>query len=407
MRRTNFAGGVVVLLTTMCASSVRRGHAFATFPLPVAGTRVAHPRSVAARRHLVPLPSVDDLDVVVRTTTSSTVLPDFAASLGIVLPQTAPLYSSSKYLFMLPTATLVSTSCQLAGIGGAALFSPLFLLVFPLFDGLELASPSQAVASALLTEVFGFASGLSGYARRGLVDWTVAGRLVVVSVPSALVGARSAGALADDALLLRVLYAALMLGLAVFLTVAPRPDALVRANDDDMDEECVLPDDGDGLRTLTTADGTSYTYRKDGTDGLRGVGATTAGAALTGLLGVGVGEVVLPQLVRGRCMPLPVAAGTSVAVVVATALTAAVVQFAALASTLSAASLDGCNDVSAFLSVVPWDLVQYTIPGVLLGGQLAPLLASQGRFDDEQIERFAATLFAIVGVAFAVKAATG
>ena len=31
-------------------------------------------------------------------------------------------------------------------------------------------------------------------------------------------------------------------------------------------------------------------------------------ARATGLLGVGVGEVVLPQLVRSCCMPLPLAA---------------------------------------------------------------------------------------------------
>ena len=41
---------------------------------------------------------------------------------------------------------------------------------------------------------------------------------------------------------------------------------------------------------------------------------TDVGGFLTGLLGVGIGETVLPQLVRGCCMPVPLAAGTSVAV---------------------------------------------------------------------------------------------
>ena len=56
---------------------------------------------------------------------------------------------------------------------------------------------------------------------------------------------------------------------------------------------------------------------------------------------------------------------------------------------------------------MPWNLVEYTVPGVLLGGQLAPFLASRGSFSDEDIEKFAATLFAVVGAAFATKAATG
>ena len=76
-----------------------------------------------------------------------------------------------QYAFMLPASTAVATSCQLAGIGGAALFSPIFLLIFPLLGPeYPLSSPAQAIASALLTEVFGFSSGLSGYARRGLVE---------------------------------------------------------------------------------------------------------------------------------------------------------------------------------------------------------------------------------------------
>ena len=101
---------------------------------------------------------------------------------------------------------------------------------------------------------------------------------------------------------------------------------------------------------------------------------------------VGVGEVVLPQLSRDR--PLPQAAGTSVAVVAGTAAAAAVTQVAELDA-----------------SEVPWELVRYTIPGVILGGQIAPRLA--GRLDDRQIERAAAALFAVVGAAFALKAATG
>ena len=124
--------------------------------------------------------------------------------------------------------------------------------------------------------------------------------------------------------------------------------------------------------------------RKDPRIGCRA--ATAGGAFLTGLLGVGVGEVVLPQLSRDR--PLPQAAGTSVAVVAGTAAAAAVTQLAELDA-----------------SEVPWELVRYTIPGVILGGQIAPRLA--GRLDDRQIERAAAALFAVVGAAFALKAATG
>ena len=282
-----------------------------------------------------------------------------------------PAAAVADYSFMLPASTAVATCCQLCGIGGAALFSPIFLLVrvrrplslrwrgvrkhrraqvFPLLGpDYPLDSAAAAVASALLTETFGFASGLVGYARRDLVDWAVAREILAVSVPGALVGAVCAPSLAGDAQLLRAVYALLMLSLATDLARRDR----------------AAPPAGDKL-----ADGA----------------ATAGGAFLTGLLGVGVGEVVLPQLSRDR--PLPQAAGTSVAVVAGTAAAAAVTQVAELDATQ-----------------VPWELVRYTIPGVILGGQIAPRLA--GRLDDRQIERAAAALFAVVGAAFALKAATG
>lgn len=289
-------------------------------------------------------------------------------------------------------------SCQLAGIGGAALLSPIFLLVFPLLGpSYPLPTAAAAIASALLTEVFGFASGLSGYARRGLVDWRVALQFMTISVPSSLAGAIAASSVASNPTLLRGTYAALMLGLALYLTISERPETI-------LEEECDVPqDDNAELMQTTAADGTSYSYYPPNQGDWKSTGATSAGSGLTGLLGVGVGEVVLPQLVRGCCMPLPVAAGTSVAVVVVTALTAAIVQFLSLASQVS--SEEGL--IQGLVQVVPWSLVQFTIPGALLGGQVAPFLASRQIFSDEDIEQFTAILFGIVGVAFGVKCVMG
>lgn len=43
--------------------------------------------------------------------------------------------------------------------------------------------------------------------------------------------------------------------------------------------------------------------------------STAFGGLMTGMLGVGIGEVVIPQLVKKNGVPVPVAAGTSVLVV--------------------------------------------------------------------------------------------
>ena len=217
-----------------------------------------------------------------------------------------------------------------------------------------LESAAAAVACALLTEAFGFSSGLIGYSRKGLVSWDVAAEFATISVPVALLGAAAAPSLAANTQLLRAVYAVLMLSLSWKLA-------------------------GGGGDAAASTDGTA---------------ATAGGAFLTGLLGVGIGEVVLPQLTRGRGMPIPSAAGTSVAVVTVTAAAAAVAQLAQLAAAADDAA-----------GVVPWELVCYTVPGVIVGGQIAPRLA--GRLDDATIERAAAVLFGVVGLAFAAKAAAG
>ena len=68
------------------------------------------------------------------------------------------------YWFMFPVAILVATCAMLSGIGGAAPFTPIFMRVFPLL-GPEyvLGSTVAAIATALITQTFGFLSGLIGY----------------------------------------------------------------------------------------------------------------------------------------------------------------------------------------------------------------------------------------------------
>ena len=306
-----------------------------------------------------------------------------------------------QYAFMFPAMIAIATCCQLAGIGGAALLSPVLLLIFPLLGpSYPLQSAASAIASALLTECFGFASGLSGYARRGLVDWGIAFQFAAVSIPSALVGAIVASSLASNPTLLRGVYASLMIGLALYLTFSEKPDEKM------LMEECDIGDfdDNSPLRQLSTADGTAYEYLTPQKGDWKSIAITAGGSGLTGLLGVGVGEVMLPQLMRKCCMPIPVAAGTSVAIVVVTALTAAVVQFLTLASMVSSTDV---GIVSGLIEVVPWSLVQFTIPGALIGGQVAPYLASRKIFSDDDIERFTAALFGIIGIAFGVKFLSG
>lgn len=68
------------------------------------------------------------------------------------------------YLF--PLSIGIATLAMATGIGGAVFFSPLFMIVLGL-------KPHTAVGAALLTELFGFASGPYAYVRSKLIDYTI------------------------------------------------------------------------------------------------------------------------------------------------------------------------------------------------------------------------------------------
>ena len=81
--------------------------------------------------------------------------------------------------FMFPISIVIATIAMASGVGGATFFAPIFLL------GLGL--PAEvAIGVGLITEVFGFTSGLVAYLRRKLVDFKLAGALLMFSIPMAV-----------------------------------------------------------------------------------------------------------------------------------------------------------------------------------------------------------------------------
>ena len=117
---------------------------------------------------------------------------------------------------MFPVSILVATCAMLSGIGGAALFTPIFILVFPLL-GPEyvLGSMIAAIGAALFTQTFGFLSGFVAYYRRRLIDYALAWRILRFAVPIAILGALAASWVHDSILLAS--YAALVAVLAIVL----------------------------------------------------------------------------------------------------------------------------------------------------------------------------------------------
>ncbi len=92
-----------------------------------------------------------------------------------------------EYWYLFPISVLIATIAMATGIGGVVFFSPLFMLALRL-------EPSVAVGAALITELFGFSSGLVAYWKRRLIDWGLGRALLTVSVPAAIVGSLFADA---------------------------------------------------------------------------------------------------------------------------------------------------------------------------------------------------------------------
>ena len=272
------------------------------------------------------------------------------------------------YWFMFPVSILVATCAMLSGIGGAALFTPIFILVFPLLGPeYALESTIAAIGTALITQTFGFLSGFVGYYRRRLIDYRLAWHIVRISVPVAVTGALVAGIVHDSVLLAG--YALLVAALSVVMwrNRPPQPGVAQRHGQ---------------RRTITDSRGRDYNYDEPSL-GWRSVTLTSVGAFLTGMVSVGIGEVTISKLTR-KGVPIAVAAATSVLIVIIT------IVFASTTLVVQLVQAGGWT-------AVPWNLLVYDIPGVLIGGQIGPRL--QGRVAPHLMRRAISVLFIVLALA--------
>jgi len=123
---------------------------------------------------------------------------------------------------MFPVSILVAVAAMVSGIGGTALFTPIFLLVFPWIErftgaALTFSDPVGAFAAALIIATFGFASGFVGYMRSGLIDARLALPYILLGVPAAVLGVQCAHWV--SAATLQVTYAVLMVALGLYILI--------------------------------------------------------------------------------------------------------------------------------------------------------------------------------------------
>jgi uncharacterized membrane protein YfcA len=246
-------------------------------------------------------------------------------------------------------------------------------MIFPLL-GYHL-EPVQAVEVGLLTEIFGFISSTSAFWRNGLIDFRIAGFALVVAAPTAILGGYVSHFLPGN-LLLAVIGVALVV--FAYLLLRETADAAPHASKES------------GLATMKEhRDRMGRTYRYRVLNDKWRASAAGFGGVLQGLVGFSAGELsTVEQVLRG--IPVRIAAGNSHLIIAAASISAAVTHL-----TVSATQR----------TQVPWNLVAITIPAVLIGGQLAAVLA--GRIPQHTMRLVLAGFLMFIGALSAYRASAG
>ncbi len=271
-----------------------------------------------------------------------------------------------EFWWMLPIAFCVCLTATSTSVGSAVFFVPIFVLLFPWAAGVTIV-PLEAVFLALFIKTFGFGSALIGYMRRGLVDYAIAKKVLVVSVPVGMAFGFLAHSVPAELIL------GFLGGMMVFLSVA----MLFAYFQGGIQEAEQM--EGAGIPTRMDTAGRKYWYRYE--HGVFGYSWSAFGGVLVGFTGVGIGELTTTALIVKDKLPVRVAVGTGILIVFATVLPATLVHAYVFYS-------DEVN--------VHWNILFMTIPAVACGGQTSPFI--NNRVDGEKMKMFLAFIFIFVGV---------
>lgn len=270
------------------------------------------------------------------------------------------------YLF--PLAILIATVAMSSGIGGAVFFAPLFML------GLKI-DPVTAVGAALATELFGFSSGMIAYYKSKLIDFKIAKHLLMFSIPAAILGVLYADAVPE--IVLKSIFAVglIFIGYQLFSSWrSEEREKLEKLHKEEFAE--------DFEEELIDSKGNVYRY----TICNKNMGRSFAfiGGGFLGMISVGLAELQEYHLVARCKIPTPVAVATSIFIVVITVFVASVGHFYEFAR-------QGGDVLQQVINIVA-----FTIPGVIIGGQLGPRL--QQNLPEDKMKATISFLFMGIGI---------
>lgn len=270
-----------------------------------------------------------------------------------------------EFWWMFPVAFCVCLMATSSSVEGAVFFAPIFIIFFPMYAGVTI-TPIEGIFLALSIEIFGFGSALTGYFRRGLVDTYIAKKVLIFSVPTSIVFGFLAHQVPSG--MIMIFLGSLMIilcGIILFTCFKSIPERK------DLKENGI---------ELIRVDGLGREYNYYYLHGSFGAFWSVLGGLLVGLTGIGIGELASTSLIVRNKIPARIAIGTGILIVFATVLPATLVHAYVFSS----------GQIS-----VHWNILFMTVPAVLIGGQVSPIINS--RIDGEKVKFFLSFVFLFVG----------
>jgi uncharacterized membrane protein YfcA len=208
-------------------------------------------------------------------------------------------------------------------------------------------------------------SSTSAFWRAGLIDFKISTFALAFAVPTAVLGGVSAHVLPAHWLLVIV-----GIGLILFSFL------LIRETDE---PEGTLAR-GRSVQAAEHTDQLGRTYRYHRQNDSWRAATAAVGGVFQGLIGFSAGEMsTVEQVLRG--IPVRLAAGNAHLIIAAASISAALTHLTVDATT-------GAR--------IPWNILAATVPAVLIGGQIASLVA--GRMPQTTLRLVLSSFLALVGV---------
>lgn len=265
-----------------------------------------------------------------------------------------------NYWFMFPVGMIIATIAMMFGIGGAVFFSPFFFLVLNL-------KPDVAIGTGIFIEVFGFGSGLLGYTRKKLVNYSLGKKMLLFTVPSAIIGV-TIGKIIPETYLV-ILFSAGMIILAFSFL---KKDKQILIKKPKFHKICLGIKNHKSCLTINHLNEKNYAL-------------SALGGLSLGLISSGLGEINEYIFIKKLKMHTGPASGTSVFIVMITALISSLSHF--IYFFFNAPN----STISQILSVLI-----FTAPGVIIGGQIGVHLAY--KINQEQSKKALFILLLLIGI---------